>query len=66
MTDAPELRAHAVSPSEQLRASESALYSSARLMEEYQFLRRQGWHSHWSPDGAVRRSEEAARRLVWC
>jgi len=53
---------------ETIRAAELAMGSSSRIMEEWMFQKRMGWHHYWTPDRAVQlaANNPSVTKLVWC
>jgi hypothetical protein len=51
-----------------LQQAEIAMGSSARIMEEYQFQRKMGWHHLWTIEGAIKRATKHPDvvALIWC
>jgi hypothetical protein len=54
--------------SETIRQAELAMGSSARVMDDYAFQKRHGWHTYWTPDGAIKWASMSPRvkSLIWC
>jgi len=51
---------------ELLKQAEIALGSSFRLMEQYYFLKKRGWHCYWNLDTAIAHAAKNVKSLIWC
>ena len=53
---------------EVIAAAETALGSSARILADWQFQKRMGWHCYWTPESciALAARRDVVRSLVWC
>lgn len=53
---------------ETIRQAEIALASSARIMEDWYFQRKNGWHHYWTPERCVSLATKnpLVKKLIWC